>query len=335
MREIFKQIRNIIGSNSEAYELNGIITYLLTSEEEPYKLYRLNLANNEAIIEGIRYNINNVYEDAIFLDYSSCTSPDGIESISFLKNDEIPNYQQLRDKIIKDEANPINTRVFNEISSTIKGYAVKVLYTNRDQTDPLNIQETQGSLIVYSVLNQGNILKPQKQPLLRFGNEEGDTLEEVREAFLKLNDRITVIDYDQVTFIMHGYFFENLFKYEDHISEAASIMLGSLNRQSLIANLEILENRCQNNKNFRKKLYKIHAKDSINSITIDRFRELKNRHGENLYFDLNEDNTISIQLSNASKSIDHILRIYNDELAETFITGTSIFANQQIPVANF
>ena len=155
----------------------------------------------------------------------------------------------------------------------------------------------------------------------------------MKGLFLKFSEKIAAIGIEDTVFILHGFYFEQLLKYDEHINSSAAIAKESIRNQGLISNMDTLDVCCESNKNVRKILYKIMKEGNIHSITIEKFKNLKDRYGEALLFTLNENDTISIKEEGISKSIMHILRIYNDEVAETIISGKAIFAHQKVDIA--
>lgn len=329
MIEIFKKLKDIIDDNSNC-NLKGIIVYLLTSEEEPYKLYRLNMSTNEGLKEILSFNLSKVKEDVSFLEYKECTCPDGTEKISYIKEDEIPNYNSLKNKILNDEATTISKKRIEKIKDYIKAYAIKVLYDINNCESGSEVQNSEEEFICFSKLTKSYLFEAKHQ-MFKFNSGEGDQMEEVNDIFLRFNNKLAFINIEKTVFILQGYYFEQILKYDELIDKAAKDVLSEIKDKNLITNFDILEDSAKHNKNFRKKLYKIKNNGNTNNITIDKFKDLKNSYGDNLLFTLNN-NTISIDEEKKNKSIEHVLRICNDEVAQTFLTKTSIFANEKITI---
>lgn len=325
MRGLFSKVQAIMDKKNDDYTIEGTVVYVLTNEEDPYSLYRLNLENNEDIEEIINNNIQSVNEETEFYTYTQCTEPNGRETLSYVSDIDIPNYNVLKNKIITDQAVGLNKKDFIEKISMIKGYAIRVLYNDIKEN-------TQGHIICYSNLNRTYLFRTKKS-YFKFSNEDGDLLKKVDDTYIKFNDRIVAVNIEETVFVFHGYYFEQMLKYDEHINNAATIVLGELENQSLITNMDLIKEKSKESKNVRKKLFAINKEGDISKTTFDKFRELKNRYGGGLKFNLDVNNSkISIQEENKNKSIDHILRIYNDEGAETFLSQKFIFANQKIPI---
>lgn len=330
MEELFEKLRSIFDDNNNNYVYNGLIIYLLSNEESPYKLYRINLESNDIFKKTVTNNISLSATNMNFFHYPDCTSPDGNESISYLNIDEIPGYNIIREKIRNNDANDINKTQLLKIISSIKGYVIKVLYSEALVEDVGAIEEKE--VICFSRLTQSSFFKPE-HPFFTFGNGNEDYLKEVNGLFLKFSEKVVAVNIEDTVFILHGYYFEQLLKYDEYINSSAIIAKESIKIQGLISNVDLLDSCCENNKNVRKLLYKIIKKGSIDNVTIDKFKDLKDKFGDKLLYTLNDDNTISIKGESQSKSVMHILRIYNDEAAETIVSGKGIFAHEKIDIA--
>lgn len=332
MKRSFSKVQSIMDNNNNDFIIDGVVVYVLTNEEEPYKLYRLNLENSDDMKEIIRNNVKLVDDETIYFTYTQCSEPNGRETLSYIPDNQIPNYDILKQKILNDEATALNKSNFLEKINEIKGYVIKILYTNNtDEVDELE-DNNQGHIICYSNLNKNYMFKT-KRFYFKFCNENGDLLQKVDDTYIKFNDSIFALNFHNTVFVFHGWYFEQLLKYDSHINTAATTVLVQIQNQNLINNIELLEEKAINSKNVRKKLFKISKEGNIDNTTFDKFKELKDRYGDGLIFNINENNNnISIKEDNKNKSIDHILRIYNDEGAETFLSQQFIFANQKIPI---
>ena len=329
MEELFEKIRSIFDDNNNKYIYNGLIVYLLSDEESPYKLYRINLESNDIFKKTVISNVLLPANNVNFFHYPDCTSPDGNESISYLSIGEIPGYNMVRERIRNDDANDINKTQLLNIISNIKGYVIKVLYSEVMVGDVERIEEKE--VICFSKLTQSSFFKPE-HPFFTFGNGNEDYLKEVKGLFLKFSEKVVAINIEETVFIMHGFYFEQLLKYDEHINSSAIIAREGIKNQGLISNVDLLDMCCENNKNVRKLLYKIIKEGNIDNITIGKFKGLKDKFGDKLLYTINDDDTISIREEAQSKSVMHILRIYNDEAAETIISGKGIFAHQKIDI---
>lgn len=324
MRELLSKVQEIMDENNKNYTITGTIVYVLVNENETYLLYKLKLDNNEDIENIIRSNIQPINKETIFYSYEQSSEPNGRETLSYVSDTDIPNYNVLKDKILKDKAEALSKKVFLEKINVIKGYAIKVLYDDIKEN-------TQGHFICYSNLNKSYLFRT-KRSYFKF-DENGDLLMKVDDTYIKFNDRIVALNIEDKVFVFHGYYFEQMLKYNEHINNAALIVLRKLRKQSLITNINLIEEKSKNSKNVRKKLFAINKLGNINNTTFDKFKDLKDKYGVGLKFNINENNNnISVQKDNENKSIDHILRIYNDEGAETFLSQKFIFANQKISI---
>jgi hypothetical protein len=326
--ELFEKLKNIFDEDNTNYIYTGMIVYLLSDEESPYKMYKLNLGSNDRFIETVTSNISLVSEGTNYFHYPDCTSPDVYESISYLSVNEIPGYNRIKEKVINDEAEVITKRQILNVANKIKGYVIKVRYTEGTSTGT----RTGKQALCFSKLSKSSFFKPE-HPLFTFGEGNEDILQEVGGLFLKFSERIAAINIEETVFILHGYYFEQLLKYDEHINVSAAIAQQDIRNQGLISNIDSIDECCRSNKNVRKLLYKITKEGNINDVTIDKFRALKNKYGEALLYTINDNDTISVKEDVKGKSVMHILRIYNDEAAETIISGKAIFAHQKIDIA--
>lgn len=323
MEELFGRLKNVFDEDNNDYSYNGLIIYLLSDEESPYRIYRINVESNNVFNKIITNNIFLAENNVNFFRYPDCTSPDGNENVSYLGIDEIPQYNVIKENI--NNAIDITKEQLLNIISTIKGYVIKILYTD-------NAEATQEKeILCFSKLTQSSFFKPD-HPLFSFGNGNEDFLKEVKGLFLKFSEKIAAINIEDTVFILHGYYFEQLLKYDEHINTSAAIVKEDIRNQGLIENIDLLDTGSENNKNIRKLLYKIGKAADINDITIDKFKDLKNKYQDKLLYTINDNNTINIREDAQSKSIMHILRIYNDEAAETIVSGKGIFAHQKIDI---
>ncbi|MGG7198538.1 Kiwa anti-phage protein KwaB-like domain-containing protein [Clostridium butyricum] len=328
MKEKFNILKNIFDEENNKYIYRGIVIYLLSNEDEPYKLYKMNVQSNTLFKDTVKSTMNRCSDDTNFYNYPDYTSPDGCETISYLSIDEIDVYNEIKNRINNDMSENITGKKLSGVISNIKGYAIKILYEECSGDG----NATDKTIICYSKLTKSSFLEP-KHPIWSFGSEEDDYVKEVKGLFLKFNEKIIAIDIEDTLFIMNGYYFEILFKYDEYINNSAKICREDIRNQGLVSNINILDEYYDTNKNIRKLLYKINSKDMLSQITIDKFKNLKNEEeGEKLLFIINDDETISIDETMKSKSIMQILRIYNDETAKTIISNETIFAQQKLKI---
>ncbi len=323
MEELFEKLKGIFDENNNNYIYNGLIVYLLSNEESPYRIYRINVESNNIFKKIVTDNISLPENTVNFFHYPDCTSPDGGESISYLRVNEIPQFNIIRENI--NDAIDITKAQLLNIISRIKGYVIKILYTDNTET------RQEKEVLCFSRLTQSSFFKPE-HPLFSFGNGNEDFLEEVKGLFLKFSEKVVAVNIEDIVFISHGYYFEQLLKYDEHINSSAIIAKEDIRNQGLIENIDLLDIGCENNKNIRKMLYKIRKEGNIDNITIDKFKDLKNKYPDKLLYTINDNNTINIKEDVQGKSIMHILRIYNDEAAETIVSGKGIFAHQKIDI---
>ncbi|MBL3647442.1 Kiwa anti-phage protein KwaB-like domain-containing protein [Bacillus sp. RHFS10] len=320
----FKVLQEIFVNCTGNYSINGLSAFLLSDEEEPFKLYKLNMSTHEDLRAIIYMNLKNAMDAQLF-EYQNNTSPDGNESVSCLKKVEVPNFLDIEQLIIEDNSTGLTKKVFEESSSSMKGYVIDVIVTDNNTAKEFHVQ-------IFSTLSKSNFYKPKKS-LYSFGNEDGDLLQKVEVSHLELNEKCCAICIDDEIFVTHSFFFERLFKYEEHINMHSEAILGSISGSGLIDNFLVLESHCSRNKNFKRKLFTISSASKFDNVTFDTFQKVKEAIDEGLFFSLDsQKKTIRIDEENSHKSVDQIIRIINDEAAETLVSETRIFANQRINI---
>lgn len=324
MEEVLLKLKNVINNNQENCEYIGIILYLLTTEDEPYKIYRLNLNNHDRFLEILKDNIDRISHESIIYHYPDCTRPDCSEEISYLECEEIPMYKELSNNLFdEDNIGILKKNMMENIINKSKGYVIRLIYEEEGE---------QKSILSYFKMTQSAFLKKEKL-VFCFDRENGELLSEVEGVQLKFDDRLISVNIDGIMFILSGYSFETLLKYEEHIKKASELALNDIECKGIIENFDVLKNYCIDSKPMKNKLYKIYSQGNINRIGLDDFIRVKECCGEHIMIDINvKDNTIGVKESNIRKSVEHILRVYNDESAETIISGTKIFADKKVPI---
>lgn len=321
MQGLINKLKAIINNQEDNCEYIGTILYLLTSEKEPYKVYRLNIANNHKFQEILKENINKIANELNIYNYPDCTRPNCSEEISYLEANEIPMYEEIRDAIInEDNRDVLRSGILESIISKSKGYVIRFIYQENNE---------QKEIFAYFRMTKSAFLKEEKT-LFCFDRENGEVLSEVTGIQLQFDDKLVSIDIENTMFILNGSSFEILLKYQELINASSELALTSIENQGIVQNFEVLKEYCSNSRPMRSKLYKIYSNGKIGSINIIDFIKVKELCGDNLMIDINTNNTISTQDNNTRKSVDHILRVYNDESAETIVSGTPIFADKKV-----
>ena len=76
MESLLKKLKSIIERTESEVEYTGMIIYLLTSEENPYKSYVLNIENNSIFKEILDSNISKINLNEINIcDYIEISRP--------------------------------------------------------------------------------------------------------------------------------------------------------------------------------------------------------------------------------------------------------------------
>lgn len=324
MEELLRKLKSIVSNQQQDCNYVGIVLYLLTTEEQPFKAYRLNLESHDRFLEILQNNVDKISDEPVIYHYPDCTRPDCSEEISYLQADEIPMYLELRDNLIN--GNNIDVLTRNALDSVVrksKGYVIRFIYEEAGVAK---------SIFGYFRMTQAAFMQREKL-LFCFDKESEELLSEVEGIQLKFDDKLVSVNVEDTMFILNGNSFELLLKYELHINTASQSALESISNKAIIENFEVLREYCINSKPMRNKLYKIYSQGTADSIGIDEFIRVKECCGDQLAIDIDENNsTISVCGDNIKKSVEHILRVYNDESAETIVTGTKIFADKKVPM---
>lgn len=325
MENLLKKLKSIIERTESEVEYIGMIIYLLTSEENPYKSYVLNIENNSIFKEILDSNISKINLNEINIcDYIEISRPSIPNEIAYLDLESIPMYEKITNSIrINDEKrNVFSKKDIEGIIEKSKGYVIQIMY-NENGKDK--------NIYAYFRMTKSAFLTG-KDKMLKFSNHDGTLLQESKEPQLRFGDKLVSISIEDTMFILNGNDFEILLKYDKLINEYSVKALGDLETKSLVNNFEEFKEYCLGNILMRRKLHKIHVKRNISKITVDDFVRAKDVCGENLIVNINDDNTISFDPNRKRKSIDHILRIYNDEGAETIVSRKPIFADKKIEI---
>ncbi|HBG3320098.1 TPA: DUF4868 domain-containing protein [Clostridioides difficile] len=325
MESLLKKLKSIIERTESEVEYTGMIIYLLTSEENPYKSYVLNIENNSIFKEILDSNISKINLNEINIcDYIEISRPSIPNEIAYLDLKSIPMYEKITNSIrINDEnRNVLSKKAIEGIIQKSKGYVIQIMY-NENGKDK--------NIYAYFRMTKSAFLTG-KDKMLKFSNHDGTLLQESKEPQLRFGDKLVSISIEDTMFILNGNDFEILLKYDKLINEYSVKALGDLETKSVVNNFEEFKEYCLGNILMRRKLHKIHVKRNISKITVDDFVRAKDVCGEKLIVNINNDNTISFDPNRKRKSIDHILRIYNDEGAETIVSRKPIFADKKIEI---
>lgn len=332
MRNLLKETKEIIEVclSEENRELNnieftGITVYLLTEETMPYKAYLLNLESNKLFTDILKKNLEKINSEEILLDhYNELNRPDFPNECAFVNQQEVSLYFRILEGIERNNQSP-NTITKKNIETAIKkskGYVIRFMYHQNEEDK---------SIYAFFRMTKGALLSGHDK-VLTFSKESSSLLKESTELQLRFGDKIVAIGTNEKIFILNGNNFDILFKYEELVNSSAIQALNEMRTQNLIKEFEHFHEYCSGNLLMKRKLHKILQKNNINSIDIERFKEVKEVCGDKLMIVINEDNTISVESANKRKSVEHILRVYNDEGAQTIISKEPIFAERKIAI---
>lgn len=325
MERLLKKLKSIIEGTSNNIEYTGMIMYLLTSEENPYKSYVLNIENNSIFKDILDSNISRINPDEINIcDYIEVSRPHIPDEISYLDLDSIPMYERITNSIrINDQKrNVLSKQTIEGIIEKSKGYVIQIMYNENGEDK---------NIYAYFRMTKSAFLTSH-HTTLKFSGDDGTLLKESKETQLRFGDKLVSISIENTMFILNGNDFEILLKYNELINEYSVRVLDYLKTKSVVNNFEEFKNYCLGSMMMKKKLHKIYIEGNIDNITIDDFIKVKDVCGEKLIVNINSDNTISFDPNKKRESIYHILRIYNDEGAETIVSGKPIFADRKIEI---
>ncbi len=65
MENIFKKLKDILNSPNDKFQIEGLIVYLITGQDVPYKLYKLNMSTNTDMYAIVHKRIGNASNSAL------------------------------------------------------------------------------------------------------------------------------------------------------------------------------------------------------------------------------------------------------------------------------
>lgn len=326
MRNLLQKLNNIIVKEGIQVDYTGMMIYLLTSEQEPYKSYVLNIENNETFEKILKSNFEHAnLEDIRISDYVEESRPNFPEEVSHLDLSDIPKYAPIlesinRNNIDRQNRNILSKRNFKDIVSKSKGYVIQVMY---------NEAGIDKSIFAYFRMTKSAFLTGEDK-MFKFGESDGSLLKEFNEPQLKFGEKLVSVAIEDKMFIFSGNDFEILLKYDELVNSSSVIALDNMGTKHLINDFDEFRIYCEGSILMKRKLHKIRSKGNLDNISVDDFRRVKSVCGDKLMVNINDDNTISFNPNKKKQSIEHILRIYNDEGAETIISRKPIFADKKI-----
>lgn len=322
MKDLLEKLKGIIEGTVEGIENVGMVIYLLTSEENPYKTYVLNIENNCTFEEILESNISRIDLNEINIcDYIEVSRPEMPNEIAYIDLNNIVAHEQIINAINNQEnRNVLSKQTIGDIISKSKGYLIRLMYNENNEDK---------DIYAYFRMTKSAFLTG-KDTIFRFSNEDGSLLTESKEPQLKFGDKLVSISIEDTMFILNGNDFEILLKYDELINQSSVVALNELEEKAIVNNFEDFRTYCLGNILMKRKLHKIISKGNIENITVNDFIEVKEICGDKIDIEIEDDNTISFNSANRKKSIDHILRVYNDEGAETIVSKKPIFADKKI-----
>lgn len=320
MREKLSELKSILG-NTQDYRYLGMSVFLLTNEQEDYKIYRLNFQSNEKFKDALTESVLNIDNDIQIYYYPECIKPNITQEVSYIKLEDIPIYNKIIERIDDfDSTEVLNNKNIESIISTSKSYVVKYAYSKGNED---------GEIFAFYKMTASSFYKREKM-MFGFDNEDGDSLKEIKTNYLKFDNKLVGLAIGDYMFIVDGVGFGRLFKYDEHINKASQNVLQTINEKSIISNFDELESYCNRSKIMKSKLYQIQQKGTADRYGIDEFKAMKERCGSKLKLKITDNNKIEILLDDKRKSIDHLLRVLNNEGAETIIDGNPIFVEKKV-----
>ncbi len=328
MRDLLQKLKNIVARDGAQVDYTGIMIYLLTSEQQPYKSYVLNIENNETFEKILQSNFEYAnFEDIRISDYVEESRPNFPEEISHLDLSDIPKYAPILESISRNNIdiqnrNILSKRNFKKVVSKSKGYVIQIMY---------NEAGVDKSIYAYFRMTKSAFLTGEDK-IFTFGESDGSLLKEFNEPQLKFGEKLVSVAIEDKMFIFSGNDFEILLKYDELVNASSVIALDKMATKNLINEFDEFRVYCEGNVLMKRKLHKIRSKGNLDSISINDFIRVKDVCGDKLMVNIKDDNTISFNPNKKRQSIDHILRIYNDEGAETIISRKPIFADKKIEI---
>ncbi|MDX6154323.1 Kiwa anti-phage protein KwaB-like domain-containing protein [Marinococcus sp. PL1-022] len=327
MSEILSNLWGIFNEADNNYEINGYSIFLLTNEEENYTLYKMNVSTNEDLKRIAEENAFKI-KDAQLHSHFESPSPDRVNVIAYLEEKNVPIYKNIKQKIKDDNFSILTKKKYEELESSIKGYVIKINVNDSEKYD--------FDVYFFSKLNKSNYYKAKSHTYI-FGNGKDDYLQKTNTPLLELEEKNCAIGWGNDILIIHNYFFEQLFKYTQHIDANANNALENLSNRNWITNFNIVENKCQNNSNLKRKLYSIWTTGKLENFSFEVFAQMKKEVGDKVFFNLDEKNnqiTLDVSKANEFKAVDQIIRIVNGETAKTLVDSKYIFADKKVDISS-
>ncbi|MEG1143705.1 MAG: DUF4868 domain-containing protein, partial [Bacilli bacterium] len=245
---------------------------------------------------------------------------------------DIPNYAPIlesinrnninRNNINRQNRNILSKSNFKDIVPKSKGYVIQIMYNEAGGNK---------SIYAYFRMTKSAFLTGEEK-IFKFDGSDGSLLKESNEPQLKFGEKLVAAAIEDKMFIFTGGDFEILLKYDELVNASSVIALDKMATKNLINEFDEFRVYCEGNVLMKRKLHKIRSKGNLDSISVNDFIRVKDVCGDNLMVNIKDDNTISFNPSKKRQSIDHILRIYNDEGAETIISRKPIFADKKIEI---
>lgn len=301
--------------------------YLIAKKDDSidYDLYLMNINDNTPFMEITRNSLD--FDEALEIySYDTNIKPDGKSIILNMDENEIPDYNILKSKITNGINTSLNGENFEVLANEgkLKGYVINLSYIEN------NLKK---DIMLFSNLSRSHILSS-KRPFFSFFSDV-NTFKKIERPLIKFNEKIISISFENTMFILNKTYFENLFHYEELINQSAINCLTKIQTMNLIDNFDALNTKALNNKNFKKKLYKISNNPAFANMNYNELKDLKLTYGDKILFTIDDTSRkIVLDETQIITSITQILRILNDESALTIIGQRSIFANEQIPIEN-
>lgn len=301
------------------FDFVGFTLYFLEEDSNKELIpMKIEMDNEDMEVENSISNLKSMLEHKNLVDYLQETDLSPEETIGYVNEEYLESFTRVKSLITSEEDLPIISK--QEDLDDVKGLLVQMKL--RDKND-LEIKD----ILLYSQITGNNLYRA--KPLWSISFESEAVLERINKPVINLNLNYCSIHYEDKIFVLHSHFFEQLFKVYIRFENASEEVLSTLADMNLISNITEFKERCRHNKNFQRKLFHIKHSGSLDNLTYESYCEVNEKVGGVLKIIFNADETISIDTDNEYQSIDQIIRIMNNEAAETIITEEAIFAGRK------
>lgn len=315
--ENFNELKDLVDLNESS--LVGFTLFFLKENNENELIpMKLEMDSEDKEIENSIFNLRNEFENKNLMSYLQETDLSSQESIGFVNEEYLEQFTRLKKLIFTEKDFYVLSKP--EDLNNVKGLLVRLKLKKINDSEAKDV-------LLYSQITRKNFYKSKPLWSIKFGKEA--VLKRVKEPMINLNLNYCCIHYEDEIFVLHAHFFEQLFKIDIRFKIATEEVLKDLEAMDLISNFPEFELSCRGNKNFQRKLFHIKHSGGLKDLSFNNFCEVNNKVDGILKIKFNKNQTISIDPENMHQSVDQIIRIINNEAAETIISGETVFAGRK------